>query len=69
MPLRSPQSTSGSPPANDVGKPAAESTLLWVIGVLMIADLAAAESTLRRVLWVIGVLMIADLAIAALLAR
>jgi hypothetical protein len=62
MLLRSRQSTSGSPPANDVGKPAAESTLLWVIGVLL-----AAESTLWRVLWVIGVLMIADLAIAALL--
>ena len=42
MPLRSRQSTSGSPPANDVGKPAAESTLLWVIGVLTIADLAIA---------------------------
>jgi hypothetical protein len=62
MPLRSPQSTSGSPPANDAGEPAAESMLLRMIGVL-----SAAESTLWRVLWVIGVLMIADLAIAALL--
>jgi hypothetical protein len=64
VPLRSRQSTSGSSPANDVGKPAAESTFLWAIGVL-----SAAESTLWRVLWVIGVLMIADLAIAALLPR
>jgi hypothetical protein len=62
MPHRSRQSTSGSPSASDVDKPAAESTLLWAIGVL-----SAAEGTLWRVLWVIGVLMIADLAIAALL--
>jgi hypothetical protein len=44
MPLRFRHSASGSPPANDV-KPAAESMLwrvLWVIGVLMIADLAIA---------------------------
>jgi hypothetical protein len=62
MPFRSRQSSSGSPLANDVGKPAEESTLLWVMGML-----SAAESTLWRVLWVIGVLMVADLAIAALL--
>jgi hypothetical protein len=45
MPLRSQQWTAGSTPANDRGKPAAESRLrrvLWVIGVLMIVDLAIA---------------------------